>query len=140
MSSSKTTFALGANRRNDQMRTINHHHDGHGLNEQLLITADAPDASGASHHYKFSMASAPGGVAGFIQFQQGPRSLPNSVGGALNPALLAVLIDRQEGFQSGPFACPENQETLDLLKKALASMRARADARAARGVLGKNEK
>ena len=121
-------------------RAIYHHHDGHGLNEQLLITADAPDASGASHFYQLSMPSAPGGIAGFVQFQKGPRTLPDSIGGALDPALLAVLIDRQEGFQSGPFACPENQETLDLLKSALASMRRRADARAARGVLGKNEK
>ena len=121
-------------------RAIYHHHDGHGLNEANLITADAQDQSGASHFYQFSMTEAPGGVAGFIQFQQGPRLVAGSTGGVLDGALLAILIDRFEGFQSGPYACEENAQMLVHLRAALALSKARADARAARGVLGKNEK
>ena len=47
------------------------------------------------------------------------------VNGITNEALLAVLIDRLEGFQRGPFACDENAAMLVALQTALglASMR-----------------
>lgn len=121
-----------------------HHHDGHGLNESLKITSDAKDpaAGGASHHY-LVYAGGPdcfGPIVASVQFQHGPRNEANSHAGITEAVLLAILIDRLEGFQAGPYACPENDEQLLHLRAALALTKARADARAARGVLGRNAK
>lgn len=125
------------------MRTITEHHDGHGLNESIGIIADERDAKNGgngSHHYDFTASK---GTAvhqvGFIQFQHGPRLDPKSRIGVTEAALYVVLIDRLEGFQAGPFACDENMQQIDLLKQCLALTKARADARAAAGILGKNE-
>ena len=128
------------------MRTITTHHDGHGLNESIVIEADAqdPKAGGASHEYVFRFDGPRGengrGVVtvGRIQFQHGPRHEPGSKPGIVEAALLAVLIDRLSSFQAGPFHCEENAEALGHLEAALALVKKRADARAARQVLGKN--
>jgi len=127
------------------MRKLLTHHDGYGLNESIRIIADDRDQSGASHHYVLTIGGASefdtdSRLVGEIQFQQGPRNVAGSIPGVTEAAILAVLIDRLEGFQAGPYACWENAEQLSLLRQALAMTRARADARAARGVLGKNEK
>jgi hypothetical protein len=120
------------------MRTITHHHDGHGLNESILITADDLGPGGASHHYEFVMN--PSGnfsvFAGGLQFQKGARNVEGSTPGVTEAAVLAVLIDRLEGFQAGPYACAENDEQLEHLRAALALTKARADRRAAAGTLG----
>ena len=129
-------------------RLIELHHDGHGLNESIIITADEPDASGASHFYLAQIAgalpddpdTANTGVCTLVQFQQGPRNVEGSTPGATEAVLLAILIDRLRGFQAGPYACVENEQQLVHLKAALAATKKRADERAARGVLGKNEK
>lgn len=118
-------------------RTIDTHHDGHGLNESILITTDAPDQSGAAHQYALRI----GGVTiAQIQFQQGPRNVEGSIPGATEAAILAVLIDRLRGFQSGPYACRENAIQLTKLEETLHWTKARADERARRGVLGTNVK
>jgi hypothetical protein len=54
--------------------------------------------------------------------------------------MLVAMIDRLRGFQAGPFACRENAIILTKLEECLHWTRARADARAKRGVLGKAEK
>jgi hypothetical protein len=127
------------------MRTIGTHHDGHGLNESLVITADDRDTDkggGASHRYEvaFEHGDKDTQEAAFIQFQHGPRNVAGSKSGVTEAVLLAVLIDRLEGFQAGPFACRENAIILTKLEECLHWTKARADKRAARGVLGKNEK
>ena len=78
--------------------------------------------------------------AGKVQFQRGPRNASDSTPGTLDGALLAILIHRYECFQAGPFECPENAEVLRMLSEALDYIKARAHERAARGVLGRNEK
>jgi len=120
-------------------RTIETHHDGHGLNESILIEADPqdPNAGGASHEYWFTMEGA--GV-GRIQFQHGPRHEPGSTPGITEGVLLAVLLDRLTAFQAGPYPCEENAEQIKHLEAALALTKKRADERAARMVLGKNLK
>lgn len=60
--------------------------------------------------------------------------------GVTNEALLAVVIDRLEGFQSGPFACDENQTALDHARDSLAALHSRTRERFARGVENKHEK
>jgi len=55
-------------------------------------------------------------------------------GGVTNEALLAIVIDRLEGFQAGPFACDENQLALDSAKASLEFLKMRTKERQARGV------
>jgi len=118
-------------------RQITKHHDGHGLNESINILADDPDQSGASHVYMGSIEAAP---VLTLQFQKGPRGELGSTPGVTEAAVLAVLIDRLKGFQEGPYACKENAIILSGLEDCLHWTKARADERASRGVLGKNER
>lgn len=146
---------MGPTNPNEMTRRIVSHHDGHGLNDLMEIRADDrhPVNGNASHRYHVVMditgtaAAIAAGCTGKtddmvadVQFQFGPRKEPGSVPGCTEAVLMAILIDRLEGFQSGPYACVENDEQLIHLRAALAATRKRADARAARGVLGKNEK
>jgi hypothetical protein len=119
------------------MRQITDHYDGHGLNESIEIVTDEPDTSGAAHYYEFAIN---GQEVGHVQFQQGPRNEPGSTPGITEAAMLVAMIDRLRGFQAGPFACRENAIILTKLEECLHWTRARADARAKRGVLGKAEK
>lgn len=115
------------------MRTIDLHHDGHGLNESIVIQADDKGPGGASHLYTMVIS---GEEVASIQFQRGPRNTPGSTPGVTEAALLAVLIDRLQCFQAGEYACRENAIQITKLEEALHWARARADARAKRGVLG----
>lgn len=120
------------------IRELTDHHDGHGLNESLTILTDQPDQSGAAHRYEVVHATR--GIVAGIQFQQGPRNVEGSTPGITEAVLLTVLIDRLRGFQAGPYSCRENAIQLTKLEEVLHWTRARADARAKRGVLGKNTK
>ena len=71
----------------------------------------------------------------YIHFQEGPI-LESGVNGVTHESLIAILIDRLEGFQFGPFACPENAEALEGLKIAQGALKRRTEARAERGVEG----
>lgn len=126
------------------MTTINTHHDGFGLNERLRITADEADKSGASHLYTVDYMNEDGSVSipnvASVQFQKGPRFEDGSVPGITEAVNYAILVDRLEGFQRGPFACDANAKQVELLKEALSLTKNRASERAERGVLGKNEK
>lgn len=119
------------------MRDITDHHDGHGLNESILITADDPGPGGASHNY---VAAIDGVPVATIQFQEGPRNEPGSHPGITEAALLAILIDHLRSFQAGPYACRENAIQITHLEETLHWTKARADARAKRGVLGTAQK
>lgn len=127
------------------MRSIDQaHHDGLGLNDRIHITADEqdPNSGNASHHYigRIDEDTAHEAICIDIQFQHGPRNVEGSVPGATEAAVIAVLIDRLRGFQSGPFSCRENALVLTKLEEALQWTQHRARERHRRGVLGKNEK
>lgn len=117
------------------MRTLDDHHDGHELNESLTIYTDEPDASGAAHAYTVNIGEQ---RVAHVQFQKGPRNVEGSTPGATEAVLLAILIDRLRGFQSGPYGCRENAIQLTHLEEALMWTEKRADDRAKRGVLGTN--
>lgn len=119
------------------MREITEHHDGHGLNESITIGADDLGPGGASHKYTLAIK---GEIVGKVQFQEGPRNVEGSIAGVTEAALLAVLIDRLRSFQAGPYACRENAIQLTKLEEVLHWTKARADARAKRGVLGTYQK
>lgn len=59
--------------------------------------------------------------------------------GVTNEALLAIVIDRLEGFQRGPFACEENADALGSCRDAMLFLRSRTLDRMERGVEGKAE-
>lgn len=114
------------------MRTIDIHH-GSELNQLLQITADAKAEGGASHNY--GVQGHAGEVAHSIKFQKGALK-DAGFNGISDEALLAILIDRLRGFQSGPFSCRENALALTKLEESLHWLNARTKDRMARGVEG----
>lgn len=101
-----------------------------------VASLDEPDASngGASHRYG---ALTPDGTEHGFMFQRGPRRAPGSTPGLMEDDLLAILEDRLQAFQAGPFACPENQLALEGVQTARGALNRRVADRLARGVLGK---
>ena len=59
--------------------------------------------------------------------------------GVTNEALLAIVIDRLEAFQDGPYACAENEKALVGLRDALQALHDRTLNRTARQVEGKQQ-
>lgn len=72
----------------------------------------------------------------FIAFQKGARKDPNARHGVLDNDLLEIVRDRLRCFQSGDFACHENEMALMHIEEALMWMNRRVEDRAERQVLG----
>lgn len=70
-----------------------------------------------------------------LSFQNGPIR-DEGVNGISQEALIAVLLDRLEGFQAGKFQCHDNEVALDHLQSARLWLHKRTMERAARGVEG----
>jgi hypothetical protein len=116
------------------MKKITSHHDGHALNDSIEITAtDEVGPGGAHHTYEFAID---GILVSRIVFQKGPRNELDSTPGVTHQAVLAVLCDALADFQKGPFPSREGAIALTKMQEAMHWFRARADERAARGVLG----
>lgn len=117
-------------------------------NEQLrILVMDVHGPGGANHLYLidgFDTAKNPSGDPDFtyegmeILFQNGAIG-EVGVNGVTHEALLAILIDRLEAFQKGPYACTENATALDFLRGALFALHSRTRKRQARGVEGTME-
>jgi hypothetical protein len=118
-------------------------HKLNGLNDAIEITAtDHPGAGGAHHQYRIAFPSSvgiPNAASQFVHFQQGPIA-ENGVNGISNEALLAIVIDRLQGFQSGEFKCRENAIALTKLEEAMHWLKHRTRERLARGVEGTSAK
>jgi len=71
-----------------------------------------------------------------ISFQNGAIQ-EAGVNGCTNENLIAIVIDRLNGFQSGQFKCPENGYANYHLEKALEWLNKRTKARIERGVEGR---
>ncbi len=109
-----------------------HDHKTNLANEQLTVeVCDTPGSGNASHHYAIGHQSWGDGVD--ILFQNGPIK-ECGVNGITHEVLLAILIDRLRGFQSGQYACRENALALTKLEEALMWLGSRTKARVARGV------
>lgn len=128
------------------MRELTDHKCG-VVNEHAIIEVlDEPGDGGAYHHYAIcgfhtrTNPSADDSVGRdtticHILFQNGP--VPEvGCNGVTNEALLAILIDRMRGFQSGKFSCRENAIALTHLEDALHWLQHRTRQREARGVEG----
>lgn len=130
------------------MRTLTSHIVNE-CNENIHIEVqDKPGCGGANHLYHitgFDSKSNPsdpwtarhGSSAKYstILFQNGPVGEAGT-NGITNEVLLAILIDRLEGFQSGAFSTIENKVALDNLRSALSILNLRTERRIARGVEG----
>lgn len=130
------------------MREITSHKINPANDVLRVLVLDAPGSGGANHTYAIdgylfsdSAPTDPENAVAFgapntiIRFQNGPIA-EAGVNGLTHEALLAILIDRMEGFQGGPYASTDNQEALDAMRTAQTALQRRTLARMARGVEG----
>lgn len=118
------------------IREINTH-KVNPLNDKLAVEVlDEPGAGGACHRYAITL---PDGTFYNVRFQNGPIN-EAGVNGLTHEALLAILIDRLQCFQKGPYACRENALALTKLDEALLWLCKRTLDRIQRGVEGTSEK
>lgn len=121
------------------MREIHDHKSGlpADASDQIrLFAIDEPGPGNACHEYLIQDALADGSdVFAEIRFQKGPLQ-ENAFNGCSNESILAVVVDRLKGFQSGPYACRENALALTKIQEAIMWLHHRTKARAARGVEG----
>jgi hypothetical protein len=116
------------------MREITSHVVNPANDKITLTVIDEPGHGGACHEYAINV---PGQQALFLMFQNGPISEDgNGVNGITHEVLLAVLIDRLEGFQAGKYANAYNEKALMSLRIAQATLQERTKERMARGVEG----
>lgn len=130
-------------------------HKVNGLNDGLTIqVCDEPGPGNANHRYDiigFDTEKNPSAVtsSGFrssfgrliVLFQNGPiQEADGGINGVSNEALIAIVIDRMRGFQSGQYACHENALALTKLEEALMWLQKRTRDRMARGVEGTSTK
>lgn len=121
------------------------------VNDKLKITVlDEPGSGGANHVYGLSGMDLvrntaamntpddrPEGEASIV-FQCGPIN-EHGVNGVTQEALLAIVADRLQCFQKGPFPCRENAVALTHIETALLWLQKRTLERMARGVEGKTK-
>ena len=125
-------------------------HQVNPVNDTLTITVtDEPGSGGANHCYVIGTgthegidwnrnASLPtdlkyGDTA--ILFQNGPINIAG-VNGVTHEVLLAILIDRMQGFQRGAYASDDNEQALTHMVYAQEALQRRTKARMLRGVEG----
>lgn len=114
-------------------------HKVNGLNEELdILVLDSPGSGGAHHVYEISSEDDTEAYCK-INFQNGPVG-EVGINGISNESLLAVVEDRIQCFQSGPFACRENAVALTKLQECLMWLQKRTRDRVTRGVEGTSQK
>lgn len=116
------------------MRTIESHKVNPANDVLTIEVMDDPGHGGACHNYRISW---PGNVRSF-EFQNGPIA-EAGVNGVTHEALLAILIDRLEAFQAGPFANAYNAAALSHLQSAQGCLFDRTKERMSRGVEGTHQ-
>jgi hypothetical protein len=114
-------------------------HRGNKLNDSLRILAGDRGPGGASDSYSISGIDPeheplPQDIWTPLRFQKGNPA--DGINGISNESLLAVIRDRLEGFQAGPFACEENKHALAWIISAMDILAARSMRRDLRGVEG----
>lgn len=132
------------------MREIKTHIvEGDSANHQLKIeVTDEPGAGGANHRYEITnydpetnpscsdrRDDPAGSGTTTVLFQNGPIK-EVGVNGITQEALLAIVIDRLEAFQSGKFHSDFNQMALEHCQAALGALQRRTRERIARQVEG----
>lgn len=109
---------------------------------RAVVRPRGPRIAGGAHAL-YQVCTDPAGfgevsVLGEIAFQAGPVASVGVVGWT-NEALLAVVIDRLDAFQKGPFHCEQNTFALGHLRAAMVELEQRSADRRVRGVEGRHE-
>ena len=116
-------------------------HKVNPANDRLLVRVwDEPGQGGAHHDYSIVVPDGNETSTNSeyrIRFQNGPIA-EFGVNGLTHEALLAILIDRLQCFQAGPFSCRENAVALTNLEQAQMWLQKRTRDRMARNVEGTN--
>lgn len=118
------------------MREITEHAVNPANDRIRVRVLDEPGAGGACHEYEVVID---GRERVIISFQNGPIA-EAGVNGLTQEVLLAIVVDRLRGFQSGEFACRENALALTKIEEAQHWLQHRTRARMARGVEGTLQK
>lgn len=113
------------------MRRLTSHQVNECNKAITILVTDEPGAGGANHTY---VVAGPSFVQ-TIQFQNGPIG-EVGVNGTTQEVLLAIVRDRLESFQNGPYACDENDTALGAIITAIEALHSRTRARVERGVEG----
>lgn len=102
-----------------------------------VYASDYIGPGGAHHHYDIvhKQEGYPDIHLNEIRFQDGPIK-EAGINGVMDENLIAIVIDRLEGFQSGPYASNQNAQALSFLRLALNELQSRTKEREARGVEG----
>lgn len=121
------------------MRTIDDH-QVNPANDTLTITVvDEPGSGGANHLYRVEnpqLANDP--AFHLIHFQEGPIA-EAGVNGITHEVLLAIVADRLQCFQAGPYASSDNARALIAVREAMTFLQNRTRERIARGVEGTHQ-
>jgi hypothetical protein len=123
-------------------------HKVNAANEILEIEVlDQPGVGGANHLYEiFGFNTETNTSSDFdtpkastkLLFQNG--CIPdNGTNGITQEALLAIVADRLDAFQDGPFACNENKRALEAVNEAIHWLHFRTLKRTARNVEGTHQ-
>lgn len=131
------------------MRRVTEFNTVPAMDSLHIEVLDEPGSGGANHHYGIYGWHSKGNPAAdsscndetkcTLLFQNGPVN-EAGVNGITHEALLAVVIDRLECFQKGPYSCRENALALTKLQEALHWLNHRTRERVARGVEGTSQK
>lgn len=100
-----------------------------------IAVMDSPGSGGANHAYVCYWPTQFGIREAHIGFQNGPIK-EAGVNGLTHEVLLAIVEDRLQSFQNGPYACEENAKALEAVQSAQQILQARTKARMQRGVEG----
>lgn len=114
------------------MRTLSSHKVNPANDVIGIVVLDEPGSGGACHKYSITV---PSQGRYDINFQNGPI-VEAGVNGITHEVLLAILVDRMEAFQAGPYACRENALALTKLQEAQMWLLERTRGRMSRGVEG----
>ena len=103
-----------------------------------VFVTDEKGNGGAHHNYLIDLQDGNKQVP--IDFQNGARTLPDSIHGVLDTDLLEICRHRLQCFQEGPFASRDNAMALTHIEEALMWLNRRVEDRIERNVLGTNNK
>ena len=108
-----------------------------------VFALDEKGAGGANHVYQVrevvpeDATASEDEIYAKVKFQDGAIK-EFGINGCHNEDLIAIVIDRLQGFQSGDFACRENALAITKLEEALMWLNKRTADRVRRGVEGKS--
>lgn len=122
----------------DRRKIVTHQgmHDLNDLNDQITIEATGEITCGGSDHYYVITTPQYLNTLKFHHMRAADVP-PVEANGVTNEALLAIVLDRLEGFQKDEFACVENAKAISHIVHALEWMRMRTAQRKQQGVEGK---